>query len=151
MSSFADALKGGKNTAVLLGNFAQQHPQAAQLQWQIDRASVGTIHSFCAALLREHALRLGIDSTFRVLEEREARVTEVAEPFGISLGPELSSSAEPVDGLPGVQILPLRCRDAEEQVGVRQRDAPAIQPNKYIEDSVQGLLVLAKVVHDGVL
>jgi NADH-quinone oxidoreductase subunit G len=31
LSSFADLLKGGKNSAVLLGNFAQQHPQAAAI------------------------------------------------------------------------------------------------------------------------
>jgi len=30
--SFKDMLGGGKNAAVLLGNFAQQHPQAAQIQ-----------------------------------------------------------------------------------------------------------------------
>jgi ATP-dependent exoDNAse (exonuclease V) beta subunit len=44
------------------------------LRWQIDNASVGTIHGFCAELLREHALRLEIDPTFRVLDERETRV-----------------------------------------------------------------------------
>jgi NADH-quinone oxidoreductase subunit G len=31
IGSFADVLKSGKNAAVLLGNFAQQHPQAAQI------------------------------------------------------------------------------------------------------------------------
>jgi NADH-quinone oxidoreductase subunit G len=31
LSSFAEILKGGKNSAVLLGNFAQQHPQAAAI------------------------------------------------------------------------------------------------------------------------
>ena len=31
VSSFKDLLAGGKNAAVLLGNFAQQHPQAAQI------------------------------------------------------------------------------------------------------------------------
>lgn len=31
-SAIAKSLAGGKNVAVLLGNFAQQHPQAAQLQ-----------------------------------------------------------------------------------------------------------------------
>ncbi|HXM81306.1 MAG TPA: NADH-quinone oxidoreductase subunit NuoG [Burkholderiales bacterium] len=31
ISSFQESLKGGKNAAVLLGNFAQQHPQAAQI------------------------------------------------------------------------------------------------------------------------
>ena len=45
--------------------------RAAELRWEIDRASVGTIHGFCAGLLRDHALRLGIDPTFRILDERE--------------------------------------------------------------------------------
>jgi NADH-quinone oxidoreductase subunit G len=31
IESFKDILKGGKNSAVLLGNFAQQHPQAAAI------------------------------------------------------------------------------------------------------------------------
>ncbi|TFG66009.1 MAG: hypothetical protein E4H28_02970 [Gemmatimonadales bacterium] len=46
--------------------------QAAELRWEIDNASVGTIHGFCGRLLRDHALRLGIDPWFRVLDEREA-------------------------------------------------------------------------------
>ncbi|MDH3427673.1 MAG: UvrD-helicase domain-containing protein, partial [Gemmatimonadota bacterium] len=40
-------------------------------RWELDSASVGTIHGFCARLLRDHALRLGIDPSFRVLDERE--------------------------------------------------------------------------------
>jgi ATP-dependent exoDNAse (exonuclease V) beta subunit len=47
-----------------------------QLRWEIDRASVGTIHGFCGDLLREHSLRLGIDPTFRVLDERETRIQQ---------------------------------------------------------------------------
>jgi NADH-quinone oxidoreductase subunit G len=31
IKGFEEALKGGKNAAVLIGNFAQQHPQAAQI------------------------------------------------------------------------------------------------------------------------
>jgi NADH-quinone oxidoreductase subunit G len=31
LSSFSEMLKGGKNAAILLGNFAQQHPQAAAI------------------------------------------------------------------------------------------------------------------------
>jgi NADH-quinone oxidoreductase subunit G len=31
ISSFSEVLKGGKNAAILLGNFAQQHPQAAAI------------------------------------------------------------------------------------------------------------------------
>ncbi len=46
--------------------------RAEELRWRIDRASVGTIHSFCGELLREHALRLGIDPTFEILDEDQA-------------------------------------------------------------------------------
>ncbi len=46
--------------------------RAGELRWEIDRASVGTIHGFCAGLLRDHSLRLGIDPTFRILDERES-------------------------------------------------------------------------------
>jgi ATP-dependent exoDNAse (exonuclease V) beta subunit len=48
--------------------------RADELRWEIDNAAVGTIHGFCADLLRDHALRLEIDPTFRVLDERETRV-----------------------------------------------------------------------------
>lgn len=51
---------------------AEASPDAETLRWDLDRASIGTIHSFCGELLREHALRLGIDPTFRVLDENEA-------------------------------------------------------------------------------
>ncbi|MFQ5690596.1 MAG: UvrD-helicase domain-containing protein [Gemmatimonadota bacterium] len=54
----------------------ERSARAAELRWEIDRASVGTIHAFCAELLREHALRLGIDPTFRVLDERETRLRQ---------------------------------------------------------------------------
>lgn len=47
-------------------------PAADDLRWDVDRASVGTIHSFCGELLREHALRLGIDPTFEILDEDSA-------------------------------------------------------------------------------
>ncbi|MFQ5679807.1 MAG: UvrD-helicase domain-containing protein [Gemmatimonadota bacterium] len=47
-----------------------------ELRWEVDRASVGTIHAFCAEILRDHALRLGIDPTFRVLDERETRIQQ---------------------------------------------------------------------------
>ena len=48
----------------------------AALRWRLDEAYIGTIHGFCAMLLREHALRLGIDPTFRVLDAREARANQ---------------------------------------------------------------------------
>jgi ATP-dependent exoDNAse (exonuclease V) beta subunit len=49
----------------------EQSERAEELKWELDSASVGTIHGFCSRLLRDHALRLGIDPSFRVLDERE--------------------------------------------------------------------------------
>jgi ATP-dependent exoDNAse (exonuclease V) beta subunit len=54
----------------------ERSSQGAALRWEMGRASVGTIHGFCAELLRDHALRLGIDPTFRVLDERETRLQQ---------------------------------------------------------------------------
>lgn len=50
--------------------------RAEELRWEIDNASIGTIHGFCRELLHQHALRLGIDPTFHVLDEREARIEQ---------------------------------------------------------------------------
>jgi ATP-dependent exoDNAse (exonuclease V) beta subunit len=47
-----------------------------ELRWELDRATVGTIHSFCAELLRDHALRLDVDPTFAILDERETRLEQ---------------------------------------------------------------------------
>ncbi|HJO02374.1 MAG TPA: UvrD-helicase domain-containing protein [Acidobacteriota bacterium] len=55
-----------------LRDMIEESERADELRWEIDRASIGTIHSFCAELLRDHALRLGIDPTFGVLDSRES-------------------------------------------------------------------------------
>jgi len=47
ISSFSEVLKGGNNAAILLGNFAQQHPQAA------------AIHAAAQALAEATGARLG--------------------------------------------------------------------------------------------
>lgn len=75
--------------------------EAERLRWEIDRASVGTIHSFCAEILRDTALRFGIDPSFRVLDEREARV----EIDGIIKDTVLEALEA---GQPGVRTLLLR-------------------------------------------
>ena len=51
---------------------------APEMLWDIERASVGTIHSFAGELLREHALRFGIDPGFEILDERESKIELVA-------------------------------------------------------------------------
>jgi NADH-quinone oxidoreductase subunit G len=48
LGAFAEILKGGKNAAVFLGNFARQHPQAAQ------------IHAAAQALAQVTSARVGI-------------------------------------------------------------------------------------------
>ena len=41
---------------------------------ELENAYIGTIHSFCARVLREHPIEAGIDPDFRVLEEDEAHL-----------------------------------------------------------------------------
>lgn len=53
--------------------------RAQQQHWlrllrEIDGARVGTIHAFCASLLRAHAAEAGVDPTFRVLDQGGADV-----------------------------------------------------------------------------
>ncbi len=76
----------------------EQSERAAQLRWQLDRASIGTIHSFCGALLREHALRLDIDPTFRVLDQNESWAAQ-DELIRELLYERLASGSEPVQRL----------------------------------------------------
>lgn len=77
------------------------------LLWELDRASIGTIHAFTADLLREHALRFGVDPSFRVLDEREARLEQsalarevvLAAAAGRDTGTEALLEAYPLDPL----------------------------------------------------
>ncbi len=43
---------------------------------ELARAPIGTIHSFCERVLREHALEAGIDPNFRLLDDVEAHTLE---------------------------------------------------------------------------
>ena len=52
-----------------------EHAQAERWReriYEVDRARIGTIHSFCAQILREFAFRFGIDPAFTILDESEA-------------------------------------------------------------------------------
>ncbi len=50
--------------------------RGSSLRWELERATVGTIHGFAADLLREHALRLDIDPTFRIVDPRETEIQQ---------------------------------------------------------------------------
>ncbi|MBI4388358.1 MAG: UvrD-helicase domain-containing protein [Candidatus Omnitrophica bacterium] len=41
---------------------------------EIENAYIGTIHAFCARLLKEHPVEAGIDPAFRVIEEEESNL-----------------------------------------------------------------------------
>ena len=41
---------------------------------ELENAYIGTIHAFCARILREHPIEAGIDPAFRVLEQEEASI-----------------------------------------------------------------------------
>ncbi len=65
-----------KATELLAGSSPQARVTYLRLQSASDyvsRAFVGTIHSFCAALLRERPIEFGVDPAFRELDEEEDR------------------------------------------------------------------------------
>lgn len=45
----------------------------AEKRRRLERAQISTIHGFCHALLRQHALRAGLDPRFEVLDDIEAK------------------------------------------------------------------------------
>lgn len=50
-----------------------------EMERQVDSARVSTIHAFCSSILREHALRGGLDPEWSVLGEAEsAQLTDIA-------------------------------------------------------------------------
>ena len=49
-----------------------EDPNAKVLALRLEEAFIGTIHSFCESTLREHALRLGVDPAFKVLNAQLA-------------------------------------------------------------------------------
>lgn len=67
------------------GNAALHDPEEMtrwrRLERRVETARVSTIHSFCISLLRENALRLGMDPDFAVLTEAESYLlqSEVVE------------------------------------------------------------------------
>ncbi len=53
------------------GDSSRGGPDWAALAQAVEWAPIGTIHSFCAALLREFGVLLGLDPDFAILEERD--------------------------------------------------------------------------------
>ena len=128
--------------------------RAQELLWELDRASIGTIHAFCAGLLRDHALRFGVEPGFRVLDEREAalRLHEVTHDVVLDA---VRSAADDIGPLlerfglragrngPGlVGAVTSVVRDVRWQWG-----APTVQPRGAERPAETGPAELAAVLH----
>jgi ATP-dependent exoDNAse (exonuclease V) beta subunit len=61
-----------KAAAEMKQRLAEQFAARPELREQLERAPVSTLHSFCARLLKEHAVAAGLDPEFQVLEQLEA-------------------------------------------------------------------------------
>src|SRR4029077_12746714 len=51
---------------------AETFGENPEIRARLERAWVGTVHGFCARLLRENAVFAGVDPEFRVSDDREA-------------------------------------------------------------------------------
>lgn len=111
---------------------AEDHPQAFSrwrgLEQRVDTARISTIHAFCAGILREHALMIGIDPDFAVLGEAEGMLLlsdtvrstvigllEADDPAAQALCAELG-----VSGLRTTLVALLRAQPAVRQVAETQ-------------------------------
>ena len=77
----------------------------------IDRAFLGTIHAFCAKLLRERPLEAGLDPGFREVQESEA--DRMQRRFWVEFLERMATDGDPRLGeLERLGILPDRLQDA---------------------------------------
>ncbi len=74
---FQTALEAGFTTARALDDAATAQTLERALR-EIDRAFIGTIHAFCAQLLRERPIEAGIDPDFGELQAAEQRQLEIS-------------------------------------------------------------------------
>ncbi len=67
--------RGAHNLKDKLREKIKDH-SSGQLKWELERTTIRTIHGFAADLLRENALRLGIDPSFRILDSTETEIKQ---------------------------------------------------------------------------
>ncbi len=80
-----------------------QEPGSRRLRRQsalCQRAQIGTIHSFCAALLREHSHLAGLSPDFKILDEQRAETMKAA-----ALERVMEQRYEKADSFPGFTLL----------------------------------------------
>ena len=65
--------RGAHNLKEKLREELEDHPH---LKCELERTTIRTIHGFAADLLKENALRLGIDPSFRILDSTETEIKQ---------------------------------------------------------------------------
>ena len=70
----AAEMKGRIGKALADRHAAGPTDHTARQLAMLDRASISTLHAFCARLLRQHFNRLGLDPNFRILDGDEAKL-----------------------------------------------------------------------------
>lgn len=89
--TFTDKAAGELRERIRRGLERSSRPELAR---DVEQASIGTIHAFCARLLRGHALAAGLDPRFAVLDDRQARVLR-AEAWSAALEGFLAAHGDP--------------------------------------------------------
>ena len=81
------------------GTGAEERARLLQARNQLASATIGTIHSFCAQVLREYPVEADVDAAFTVLEgtDRQALLQEsLSEYLSLALGQKGAPRLEPV-------------------------------------------------------
>ena len=129
---------------------APEHPHHAVLQKairDIDLAFLGTIHAFCAKLLRERPLEAGLDPGFREVQESEA--DRMQRRFWVEFLERLATDGDPRLGeLDRLGIQPDRLEDAFRELvenpdvdfGFEPRDPPDPEEMRGVRARFEELL-----------
>ena len=129
---------------------APEHPHHAVLQKairDIDLAFLGTIHAFCAKLLRERPLEAGLDPGFREVQESEA--DRMQRRFWVEFLERLATDGDPRLGeLDRLGIQPDRLEDAFRELvenpdvdfGFEPRDPPDPEELRGVRANFEELL-----------
>ena len=89
--TFTEKAAGELRERIRRGLERSARPELAR---DVEQATIGTIHAFCAGLLRRHALAAGLDPRFTVLDERRARTLR-AEAWSDALAAFLTAGGAP--------------------------------------------------------
>ncbi|MBN1763924.1 MAG: helicase-exonuclease AddAB subunit AddA, partial [Sedimentisphaerales bacterium] len=73
----AAAAEMRRRIAAQVSAIAHTHPHLNRQLILLDKAQIGTVHSFCHRILREYFYRLDLDGTFEIMDQEEAELLKV--------------------------------------------------------------------------